>query len=302
MTILSALRQDVGYALRGFRRAPGFTVVALLILAVGIAANTTIFSVVNAVLLRPLPVAEPAHLRFLSVTYPGLSSLNSRSGVPYRTYEQLAQRTDVFDGVAGFSSDGAKLGNGANANAIVGERVTPSYFDVLRVHAALGRTLVPADNLPGAEPVIVVSDRFWRTKLDANPNVLGTTLDLRAPQSYGGTYLRYHRIYTIVGVMPPHFKGISTVWVPSDYWVPLRQRASDMVAAQAEISGGTGDIAAAMEMRMRSTLVARPVPDVSEASVRAVVYEAEQAMPETPWATSRGVRNERGVIVVDQFT
>ena len=298
--MLNALRQDVGYALRGFRRAPGFTVVALLILAVGIAANTTIFSVVNAVLLRPLPVAGPENLRFLSVTYPGLSWFNSRSGVPYRTYEQLAQRSDVFTGVAGFFTDGAKLGNGTSATRIVGERVTTGYFDVLGVRAAIGRTFLPADDLPGADPVIVISDRFWRTQLDANPNVLGTTLDLRAPQGSGGTYLRHHRIYTIVGIMPPEFKGISTVWVPSDYWVPLRQRASDMVAAQAEISGGTGDIAAAMEMRMRSTLVARPLADVGEATVRAVVYEAEQAMPETPWATSRGVRNERGVIVVDQ--
>ena len=300
MTILDALRQDVGYALRGFRRAPGFTFVALLVLALGIAANTTIFSVVNAVLLRPLPVSQPEQLRFFSVTYPGLSWFNSRSGVPYRTYEQLAQRNDVFSGVAAFFSDGAKLGNGANANPIAGERVTPGYFDVLGVHAALGRTLVPADDLPGADPVIVVSDRFWRTKLDANPNVLGTTLDLRAPQSSGGTYLRYHRVYTIVGIMPPEFKGISTVWVPSDYWVALRQRVGDMVAAQAEISGGTSDIAAAMEIRMRATLVARPLPGVSEVTLRAAVYEAEQAMPETPWATSRGVRNERGVIVVDQ--
>jgi hypothetical protein len=108
------------------------------------------------------------------------------------------------------------------------------------VHAALGRTLVAPDDLPGADPVIVIPDRLWRTKLDANPNVLGTTLDLRAPYAYGGTYVRHHRIYTIVGVMRPDFKGIATVWVPSDYRVPLRQRASDLVAAQACASGWRG--------------------------------------------------------------
>src|SRR4030095_610305 len=108
MAILDALRQDAGYALRGFRRTPGFTFVALLVLALGIAANTTIFSVVNAVLLRPLPVSQPEHLRFLRVTYPGRFA---RTGVPHRPFEQLAQRRDVFS-VAGFYSDGAKIGNG----------------------------------------------------------------------------------------------------------------------------------------------------------------------------------------------
>ena len=298
--LLDSIRQDIRYAVGAFRRSPGFTFVAVLVLAFGIAANTTIFSVVNAVLLRPLPVSQPANLRFLSVVFPGMSWFNARLGVPFRTYEQLAERRDVFSGVAGFFSDGARLGNGTTASRIVGERVTASYFDVLGMHAAIGRTFVPADDLPDADPVIVISDRFWRTKLDGNPRVLGTTLDLRAPQSSGGTYVRHHRLYTIVGVMRPEFKGISTVWVPSDYWVPLRQRASDMVAAQAEISGGTSDFAGAMEMRMRATLVARPLPDVSDATVRAAVVAAEQAMPETPWATSRGVRNERGVIVVDQ--
>jgi predicted permease len=300
MTFLDSLRQDVVYAWRGFQRTPGFTLVALLVLALGIAANTTIFSVVNAVLLRPLPVSEPERLHFLSVVFARRFAPSARIGVPYRTFEQLAQRQDVFSGIAGFFSDAGKLGNGVNASRITGERVTTGYFDVLGVQPALGRTLVPADDLPGADPVIVVSDRFWRTKLDANPNVLGTTLDIRAPIASGGTYVRHHRVYTIVGVMRPEFKGVSTVWVPSDYWVPLRQRASDMVAAQAEISGGTGDIATAMEIRMRATVVARPLPGVTDATVRAAVSQAEQAMDETPWATAQGVRRERGAIVLER--
>ena len=294
--MLDALRQDVGYALRGVRRAPGFTFVALLVLALGIAANTTIFSVVNAVLLRPLPVSQPENLRFLSVTYPGRFS---RAGVPHRTFEQLAQRRDVFS-VAGFYTDSAKIGNGVNASRVVGERVTTGYFDVLGVSAALGRTFVPGDDLPGADPVIVISDRFWRTKLDAHPNVVGSTLDLRAPNDYGGTYVRHHRLYTVVGVMRPEFKGVATVWVPSDYWVPLRQRATDMVAAQAEISGGTSDVATATEIRMRSNVVARPLVGATDAAVSAAVGNAEQAMEETPWATAQGIRRERGTIVADR--
>ena len=297
-TFLDSLRQDVAYGMRGFRRSPGFTCVALLVLAVGIAANTTIFSVVNAVLLRPLPVAHPEDLRFLSVVFD--HPFNARLGVAYRTYEQIAQRRGVFSGVAGFVADGAKLGNGTNASHIVGERVTTTYFDVLGVRAAFGRTFVPTDDLPGADPVVVISDRFWRTTLRADPNVLGTTLDLRSPYTYNGTYLRHHRVYTIVGVMPREFKGISTVWMPRDYWVPLRQRASDLVAAQGEISGGVRDVTSAMDVRMRATLIARPLPGVSEATARAAVLSAEQDMPETQFATAEGVRAEKGSIVSDR--
>ena len=161
---------------------------------------------------------------------------------------------------------------------------------------------MPADDVPGADPVIVISDRFWRTKLDANPNVLGTTLDLRSPYSFGGTYYRHHRVYTIVGVMPPAFKGISTVWVPSDYWVPLRQRASDLVAAQAEMSGGldAAAVTSYMDSWTRATLVTRPLPGASDATVRAALQAAEQDMPETQFATRQGVRRERGRIVSDR--
>jgi putative ABC transport system permease protein len=299
-SVLDSIRQDVVYAWRGFRRSRGFTLVALLVLAFGIATNTTIFSVVNAVLLRPLPVAQPEELRFLSVVFS--RSFKARLGVPYATFEQLAQQRDVFSGVAGFFSDSAKLGDGLSATRVVGEGVTAGYFDVLGVHPGFGRTFVPADDLPGAGPVIVISDRFWRTKLDANPNVLGTTLDLRSPYSYGGTYYRHHRVYTIVGVMPPAFKGISTVWMPRDYWVPLRQRASDLVVARAEMSGRLDEAAVAryMDTWTRATLVTRPSPGASDATIRAVVHAAEQEMPETEFATNQGLKRDRGTIVSDR--
>jgi predicted permease len=299
--VLDSIRQDVVYALRGFRRSRGFTLVALLVLAFGIAANTTIFSVVNAVLLRPLPVAQPETLRFLSVVFTREVKVRGY-GVPPATLEQLAQRTDVFGGVAGFFSDTAKLGTGLSATRVVGERVTTGYFDVLGVHAALGRTFAPADDLPGAEPVIVISDRFWRTKLDANPNVIGTTVDLRSPYTFGGTYYRHHRVYTVVGVMPPAFKGVSTVWVPSDYWVPLRQRASDLVESRREMSGrlDAAAVASFMEGWTRAIAIVRPLPGASGATVAAAAKAAEQELPETAWATSGGVRREKGTIVVDR--
>lgn len=296
---VDSVRQDVGYALRGFRRSPGFTIVALLVLAFGIAANTTVFSVINAVLLRPLPVSEPDNLRFLSVVF--VRPFTARIGVPFGTCQQLA-RAHVFSGVAGSSADSAKLGGGTGAALLAGERVTTEYFDVLGVHAALGRTFVPADDAPGANPVIVISHHFCRTRLEANPHVLGTTIDLRSPYISGGTYMRHHRLYTVIGVMPPGFNGISTVWASREYWVPLRQRATDLVEALAEMSGGASDVATAtyQDSWMRSTIVARPLPGVPEGRVRAAVVSADQDMPPTKWATSRGVQEEHGALVTDR--
>ena len=296
--LLDSIRQDIRDALRGFRRHAGFTFVALFVLAFGIAANTTIFSIVNAVLLKPLPVERPDELRFFSVVY--LPQGGMPTPLPYPTFEQLAQRRDVFSGVAGFAADSAKLGNGVDASPIVGERVTTGYFDLLGVHAAFGRTFVAADDAADAEPVVVISEGFWRSKLDANPNVLGTKIDLRSPYTSNGYYLRYHRAYTIVGVMPRAFKGISTVWAPRDYWVPLRQRVTDLVEQQAERSGGHGDFAVAMQARLGTTLVARGLPGVSDAAVRAAIVAAEQAIPEVDWATGHGVQRQKASIVIDR--
>jgi putative ABC transport system permease protein len=296
--VFDSMLQDVRYALRGFRRSPGFTFIALFVLAFAIAANTSIFSVINAVLLRPLPVVQPEALRFLSVTF--VRPFVVRTGVRFQTFQQLAQRRDVFDGVAGFAADNAKVGYSSSSALLAGERVTTEYFDVLGIHAAMGRTFVPADDVPSAVPVIVISNRFWRTQLDANPDVLGSTIDLRSPIVSGGTYMRHHRLYTVIGVMPPEFNGISIVWVPREYWVPLRQRAGDLAEAQAEISGSTAVSAEAIEFSSRSTLVVRPLPGVSEAMVHAAVFSADREMPATKWATAHGVQEEHGSIVVDR--
>ncbi|HEX5475506.1 MAG TPA: ADOP family duplicated permease [Vicinamibacterales bacterium] len=295
--LVDSLWQDVRYALRGLRRSPGFTFVALLVLAFGIAANTTVFSVINAVLLRPLPVSQPEHLRFLRVVFPGFTSPH---GVPFRTFQQLAQRRHVFSGVAGFSAENAKFGGGTSATLLAGERVTTEYFDVLGVHAAIGRTFVAADDVPGADPVVVISNHFWRTRLDANPHVLGTTIDLRSVYTSSGTYMRHHRVYTVIGVMPPGFNGVSTVWIPRDYWVPLRQRANDLAETLAETSGGGGDITDEMDFLMRTTIVARPLRGVSEGMLRGAVFSAEQDMLPTTFATAHGLREERGRIVTDR--
>ncbi len=288
-SFLDSIHQDLKFALRALRRSPGFTFVAILVLALGIAANTTIFSIVNAVLFRPLPVPGARNLQFLSVVFSERSDV--LHPVPYSTFQQIASRRDVFAGVAGYLPESAKIGSGIAAIRAAGERVTTDYFDALQVQPGLGRTFVPSDDQPGATPSIIVSDRFWRTRLDANPHVLGTTIDLR-PVSFIEYFSGYHTAYTVVGVMPPGFDGLSSAWVPAEYWVPLRQRTIDAVAGDNAERRFYGSAEQQLEGR-GIKIVARLKPGATEAAVRAAVLPAERAMHEY----RIGGRIEKGRIV-----
>ena len=297
-TFADWLWQDVRSAVRSTRAQPTFAAAAVLLLAVGVGANTTIFTLVNALLIRPLPVRAPAELRFLSVRFP---ERNSATGVPLRTLHALAGRHDLFAGVAGFHGDAAKLGTGLATTQVYGERVTSNYFDVLGIRPALGRTFVASDDVPEAAPVVVVSDGFWRTRLGGDPNAIGSTLVFRAGMSMNDTYLQQRRAYTIVGVMPAGFDGLGSAWVPAQYWAPLRHRTRDQVEAAAE-AGGWPVPPDAVEARMNSVgafLVARTRADASDDAVRAALAAASAQMDEVSWATARGLQRIRGTIVED---
>jgi len=292
-TFLDGIHQDVKFALRACRRSPGFTFVAVLLLALGIAANTTIFSIVNGVLLRPVSVPNARDLQFLSVRF--ARNPDIPRGVPYSSFQQIAERRDIFAGIAGYLSESTKIGTGLATTRVTGERVTTDYFDVLHVRASLGRTFVTSDDQAGAAPAIIISDRLWRTRLNANPRVVGTTIDLR-PLSYEQYYSGYHTAYTILGVMPAGFNGLSSPWVPAEYWVPLRQRTID--AHDGENSEGHYGGSADVQLESRGVMVvARLQPGVTDAGLRTAALAAERAMPEFRWATAKGTRLEKGQIV-----
>jgi predicted permease len=245
------------------------------------------------VLFRPLPVPDAGGLRFLSVVYPHISS--NLHGVPYSTFRQLAERHDVFAGISGFFPDYAKFGHGLAAALVRGERVTTEYFDVLRTGAAVGRTFVASDDETNTAPAIVISDRFWRARLNTDPRVIGTTIEMR-PVSHGQHYSGYRRTYTVVGVMPPGFNGLSSVWMPAEYWVPLHQRTVDWVDGSAAegVLGGSAD---QLQETLGVTVVARLQPGVTDAALRATALAAERDMREARWATSHGTSLEKGTIV-----
>lgn len=199
---MEGLSRDFVLAVRTFLKRPGFTAAALLSMALGIGANSAIFTLVDAALLRPLPVGDPARV----VLVYGTEGPGNDLPVSFPTYEDLRDRSRTLSGLAAFQWLSPTLLHGEPRKIFI-LITTASYFDVLGVPAALGRTFTPQDESGGA-PVAVVSDRFWRQELGADPGVLGRTIPL-AGQSL-----------TVVGVAPRDFKGTNLFRSP-DLWVPM---------------------------------------------------------------------------------
>lgn len=219
---LDSLMQDLRYAGRSLRRNPVFTAAVLACLTLGIGANTAIFSLVNAVLLRPLPVDHPERLLFFASSGDGdfsavreNSSGYGRSSLPYATYETFRDRARTLDGVfvavsLGFRGNGVTVNLGDRSIAADGEMVTGSYFSVLGVVPVVGRAIGDGDLMPGSPDVAVLGHRFWERELGGDRGVAGRTVALNG------------RLFTIVGVAPPGFDGLGGQAGP-DVWVPLRE-------------------------------------------------------------------------------
>ena len=206
------LSQDLRCAARGIRRHPGFALVIILSLALGIGANTAIFSVLNSVLLRPLPVAHPEELYALDIT-------ESRFRAPQRFSYPLFERMRgvAGDGIAAMS----RVARMYSRTSREGEQeitrvqlVSGEFFEMLGLRPAKGRFLAPSDNVTvGTDPVAVVSHAFWQQKLGGSSDVLGRNINLNGAQ------------FTIIGVAPAVFNGL---WLesPVDVWIPLMMQAA----------------------------------------------------------------------------
>ena len=212
--------QDIRYGVRILLKKPGFTLIAVLSLALGIGANTAIFSLLDAVLLRTLPVHEPQKLvLFGNGKDQGVTNSfpdKSWDLFSYQFYRRAAERTDVFDGVAGVMSITWTVHGFVNANQAGSEiekrqvqLVTGSFFPVMGVNPSLGRLLTEADDqTAGGHPVAVISYAMWQQRLGGDPAAIGKTITIDSIA------------YTIVGVAPKEFFG-TTVGSAPDLWVPL---------------------------------------------------------------------------------
>ena len=210
LRLLDELRGDVSYAFRLLRRSPAFTLVALLSLGLGIGANTAIFTLIDAVLVKTLPVDDPQRLFFVDNS--GGKSGGS-SGPPYPCFERLRDHNRFLSGIAAFSGRMFKVSIDGVPERVRGQYASGSFFDVLGVRAIHGRTLTPADD---SEPgrggpqgaVAVISDGFWTRRFGRDPTVLGKSVQV-------GT-----QWVTIVGVTPPGFFGLQ-VGAPVDITLPM---------------------------------------------------------------------------------
>ena len=171
--MLESLRADIVYALRWLARSPGFTAVAVASLAIGIGFNTAIFSVIDALLLRPLPVERPD--RLVDVYTRGADG-DTYSTTSYPDYLDFRDRNDVFTATMGYSPAIAAVKSGEQSRLALGEVVTGNYFQVLGVGAAIGRALLPSDDVKGAERVVVIADATWRREYGRDPGVLGRAI------------------------------------------------------------------------------------------------------------------------------
>ena len=198
--------QDVRFAIRSAMRNPALTSVIVISLALGIGANTTIFTLINAVFLRPLPVSDPARLAQVFTVMPKSAAYLPLSLANYRDF---CDNVPEFSGLAAYQGIGANLVGGTEPVGTGGQLVTGNYFQVLGVDATLGRTFTPEeDTTLGASPVIVISAGLWKRAFASDPDVVGRTVTLNGFK------------FTVVGIMPAAFKGLQTLG-NVDFWVPL---------------------------------------------------------------------------------
>jgi predicted permease len=211
------LRQNLKYALRTLRRNPAFATSVVLTLALGIGANTAIFSVVNGVLLRPLPVPEPDEVAFIGWNY-GRSV--GPSALTAFQLEFLRRYGRAFAGLTTYGTTERELGVAPNARMVRGLRVSPDFFAVVGTPPVIGRGFAPEEEAPGGPSVVVLSDALWRSAFAADRSVIG-----RAMQLDGSTY-------TIVGVAPPALRVPDIQPENTEFFVPLHLRADPTDAGE----------------------------------------------------------------------
>lgn len=210
---LETTLQDVRYALRGMRHRPGFTAAAVLSLALGIGANTAIFTLLDQVLLRKLPVRNPEQLVQLKQTGIVYGTTMGEDTFSYPMYKDLRDRNQAFSGVIGQFSVTLNVAFGSQTERVEGELVSGNYFEVLGVGAALGRTINPQDDVtPGGHPLAVLAYDYWQSCFSGDPNVLGRSLTV------DGLPL------TIIGVSQKGFDGI-TVGRAARVRIPLAMKS-----------------------------------------------------------------------------
>ena len=203
---METLWQDVKFGVRALLKNPGFTAVAVTTLALGIGVNSTVFSIVNAYLFRPLPVRDPAQLVAMGTRD---NAMEIPYEVSYPNYADLRDRTEVFSDVIAFENDAFNLSADGQPERTFAQFVTGNYFSMLGVDAVIGRTFTAEEGrVPGAQPVVVLSYPYWQRRFGGQQSVVGRAVKLNGIP------------FTIIGVAPQSFKGTEAV-LSLDIYIPL---------------------------------------------------------------------------------
>ena len=267
---MRTLWQDLRYGLRMLVKSPGFTVVAILALAIGIGANSAIFSVVNAVLLRPLPYGDPDRLVVVWETNPKLStpSLRVRNEASPANYFDWREQNRVFEQLAAFRWETVNLTGKDMPEQLVGNRVSGNMFTTLQVKPMLGRVILPEDDKPDGERVVVLSHGLWQRRFGNDPQVIGQSLILNGQS------------YTVIGVMPPEFEfpnARPALWMPLSLSTEAMQnRRSHYLYTRARLKPGVTLEQAQAEMDTIAARLRQQYPDTNtDRGVRLVPLHAD---------------------------
>jgi hypothetical protein len=209
---LDRLVQDVQYGVRTLAKNPAFTLVAMATLALGIGANTAMFSLLDQVVLRPFPVSHPEKLVIVRETGNHYGNSYGANTISWPMFEDLRDNNQVFSGMFCRFAATVTIGYGDRPAQIPAELVSGSYFPVLGVGAALGRTIAPDDDaVPDSRPVVVLSYSFWRSYFNGDRTIVGRTIALNS------------NVMTVIGVAQPGFDGVEP-GVPAKVFVPIMMK------------------------------------------------------------------------------
>jgi putative ABC transport system permease protein len=264
--MMGTILQDLRYGVRMLLKSPGFTVVVVLALALGIGANTAIFSVVNAVLLRPLPFGEPDQLMMV---WGGVkSNAETRMVLSIPDIKDLREQSQLLEYIAPYNGSGTTLVNGEDSERIFGANVTADLFPLLRVQPLMGRAFTREEDVPGGPAVVVISQSLWQRSFGSDPSIIGKEIKLAGKNT------------TVLGVMPADF-SFPMQNQRSEYWQPLSASPS-FVAAK--------DNRGSRSLRVIARLKPGVTRAQAESELAAIAARLESQYPDTNTGLSFNLR------------
>src|SRR2546429_5773204 len=231
---MGSLFKEIRYGITSLLKHPGFSFTVVLVLALGIGANSAIFSVVNGVLLRPLPYQNPDRLVMIWGNFQKLSI--ERLPAKAAEYEDYRAQSQIFEEVAGFENQNLNLAGGEQAERITAARITPNLFSLLGAQADHGRGIAGDENQPGRDKVVVLSYGLWQRRFGCQKSAVGQTLRLNEQN------------YIVIGVMPANFQfphASLPFGEPADVWIPLAYSAEQVAQRESNRTAHHIGVAAA---------------------------------------------------------